>query len=208
MVEEKRKISPWLFVIYGLIVLIVVAYCLMLPRWTVSPEYSEDELALRQQFVQTAEKYLGANEADGSHKPIIDRYNSHLPLALNYKVRYTDAWCATFVSAVAIECGLTDIIPTECGCQRQIELFKGLNAWEENDNYIPSSGDIIFYAYSGKEGLENTGWSDHVGIVVSVEQNQITVIEGNCNHRVDYRTVPVGHKWIRGYGLPNFASKI
>lgn len=58
---------------------------------------------------------------------IIDVYNAHRPLARGYKVKYTDAWCATFVSAVAIKCGLTSIIPTECGCGQMIELFKN---WE------------------------------------------------------------------------------
>ncbi len=27
--------------------------------------------------------------------------------------------------------GMTDIIPTECGCEKHIELFKKLGAWQE-----------------------------------------------------------------------------
>ena len=60
-----------------------------------------------------AREWIGRNEADGTHKGIIDVYNGHTPLARGYRVKYTDAWCATFVSAVAIKCGLTEIIPTE-----------------------------------------------------------------------------------------------
>lgn len=71
---------------------------------------------LRAKVVSTAEQYIGCKESDGSHRKIIDIYNSHLPLARNYKVTYTDAWCATFVSAISVLCGLTDIMPTECGC--------------------------------------------------------------------------------------------
>ena len=67
------------------------------------------ELELRNHVVATAEKWLGCKESDGTHKPIIDLYNSHKPLARGYAVTYTDAWCATYVSAVAIACGLTDI---------------------------------------------------------------------------------------------------
>ena len=40
---------------------------------------------------------------------IIDLYNSHKPLARGYPVKYTDAWCSTFASAVAIQAGLTSI---------------------------------------------------------------------------------------------------
>lgn len=75
------------------------------------------EKELRKKVVDTAESYFGCKESDGSHKKIIDLYNSHKPLARGYAVKYTDAWCSTFASAVAIACGLTDIIPTECGCE-------------------------------------------------------------------------------------------
>lgn len=172
-----------------------------------SPQPSAEEL-LRQKFVETAEQWLGCNEANGTHKPIIDLYNSHTPLAIDYKVKYTDAWCATFVSAVAIKCELTDIIPTECGCQRQVQLFMDLNRWEEDDNYVPTTGDIIYYSTSGKKTEDNVGWSDHVGIVVSVTGTRIKVIEGNYDDKVRYRFIEVGDPFIRGYALPDFASKI
>ena len=41
--------------------------------------------------VGQAQSWLGYNEADGSHKQIIDTYNAHKPLARGYKVKYTDA---------------------------------------------------------------------------------------------------------------------
>lgn len=63
------------------------------------------EKELRAKVVSIAEKYLGCKESNGSHRKIIDLYNSHKPLARGYPVKYTDAWCATFVSAVFIEAG-------------------------------------------------------------------------------------------------------
>ena len=53
--------------------------------------------------VEQAKKWVGKNEADGSFKEIIDIYNSDTPLARGYKVKYTDEWCAAFVSACAIQ---------------------------------------------------------------------------------------------------------
>lgn len=76
----------------------------------------------RDSVVAQARAWLGKKEADGSHKVIIDTYNSHKPLARGYAMKYTDAWCATFVSAVAIKCGVTDILPTECSCDEMIAL--------------------------------------------------------------------------------------
>ena len=110
--------------------------------------------------------YLGCKEADGSHRKIIDLYNSHKPLARGYAVKYTDAWCSTFASAVAIAAGLTDIIPTECGCEKHIALFKKLGAWVENDAYVPKPGDYIFYDWQDGTNYattDNTGAADHVG---------------------------------------------
>ena len=60
-------------------------------------------------------------------------------------MQYTDAWCATFVSAVAIKLGYTDIMPIECGCNQMITLHKNLGCWKEDDSYTPSAGDVIFY---------------------------------------------------------------
>jgi hypothetical protein len=170
-------------------------------------EVDEREQALRLQLVQKAESWLNTNELDGSHKKIIDIYNAHEPLAQGYTVTYTDKWCATFGSTVAIQIGFTDIIPTECGCQRQIALFEKLGRWEEDDNYIPLPGDYIFYSSRDLEDEDCGGFSDHVGIVVGTCDGYIKVIEGNYVGTVRYRIIPIGDPSIRGYGLPDYASK-
>lgn len=154
--------------------------------------------------VSQAKAWIGCKESDGTHKKIIDLYNSHKPLARGYKVTYTDAWCATFVSAVAIKLGYTDIIPTECSCNRMIELFKKLGVWVENENRTPKAGDIIFYDWEDNGSGDNKGVSDHVGIVEKVSADKITVIEGNYSNAVKRRTLAVNGKYIRGYGVPKY----
>lgn len=158
----------------------------------------------RQKFVNTAASFIGCKEADGSHRQIIDIYNGHKPLARGYAVKYTDAWCATFVSAMAIKCDLTDIIPTECGCGQMIQLFQKLGAWQENDAHTPQPGDVIFYDWDDSGAGDNTGWPDHVGIVESVNGSTMKVIEGNMSDAVGRRTMQVNGRYIRGYGLPKF----
>ncbi len=167
-------------------------------------QVSPEERAARDQIVAAAEKWLGSSEDDGSHAPIIDLYNSHTPLAQGYRVQYEDNWCAAFGSAAAIECGLTDIIPTECGCERQVKLFQALDCWVEDDSYVPLPGDYIFYCWSDSGFGDCTGWSDHVGIVVGTAGPFIKVIEGNYGDAVSYHTIIVNAPTIRGYGTPNY----
>lgn len=154
--------------------------------------------------VNQARAWLGCKESDGSHKKIIDIYNAHTPLARGYKVKYTDAWCATFVSAVAIACGCTDIIPTECGCGEMVKLFQKLGCWVEADDYAAEPGAIIFYDWQDTGTGDNTGWPDHVGIVESVSGTTITVIEGNFANSVKRRYLSVNGRNIRGYGVPRY----
>lgn len=164
------------------------------------------EARARLELVRTGEGWLGANESDGSHRQILAIYNGHEPLAMDYVVQDTDSWCAAYVSAAAIAAGLTDIIPTECGCERQIGLFQALGRWEEDDNAVPQPGDLIYYDWDMKRSGECTGWSDHVGIVVGIKWPFVKVIEGNKDDSVSYRAILLGHKSIRGYGRPDYAG--
>ena len=165
------------------------------------------ETQIRERVVATAKAWIGYNEADGSHRQIVDVYNSHRPLARGYALKYTDAWCAGFVSAVAIKLGLTDIMPTEVGVWNMIELYRKLGRWQESDSYVPKPGDVIMYAWSDNGVGDCTSGASHVGIVVSCDGKTITVIEGNKANAVGYREIAVNGRYIRGFGLPDYASK-
>lgn len=160
------------------------------------------------EVVKQAQAWVGKNEKDGSHKEIIDIYNSHKPLARSYKVKYTDSWCATFVSAVAIKLGYTDIIPTECSCPKMIELFKGIGCWVEDEgSIIPAPGTILFYDWGDDGRGDCKGQANHVGIVEKVSNGKITVIEGNYSDSVKRRTLDVNGKYLRGYGVPKYDTE-
>lgn len=162
----------------------------------------------RTQIVAQAQSWLGCKESDGSHKKIIDVYNSHKPRARGYTLKYTDAWCSGFVSACAIACDATDIIPTEVGCGKHITLFKNKGIWVEDDAYVPSPGDILFYYWSDSGKGDCQSGASHVGIVEKVDSGQITVIEGNYSNSVKRRTLKVNGKYIRGYGVPQYDEEL
>ena len=203
---DRRK-NLILYMLMALLVVSALAGHYLLSPWGFYRAADSREAGLRMQLVDTARSFLGAKEEDGSHRPIIDLYNSHEPLAVGYTVQYTDSWCSTFASAAAIAGGFTDIIPTECGCQRHIDLFKEMGCWEEDERRIPQPGDLIFYDWEETTAGDSTGWSDHVGIVVGSKWPLLKVIEGNCDDQVKERVIPVWDRTIRGYAKPDYTSR-
>jgi len=110
------------------------------------------------------------------------------------------AWCATFVSWCANECGYIDagIIPKFAGCEWQgIPWFKERLLWQDN-TYIPAPGDIIFFDW------EQDSYSDHVGIVEYFEGEVVHTIEGNTSNSVARRSYRLDSGRICGYGTPMF----
>ena len=208
------KTKTKLFVIPAAITVMIIALFLLLllylhmADWGFARNVPFSEQLQRLITVHTARQWLDTQEGSEEHKKILRIYNNHQPLAQGYAVTMNDSWCATFVSFVAIQCRLTDIIPTECGCERQIGLWQKMGRWEESDKYIPLPGDFIYYAWDEKQIWGDcTGWADHVGIVVGTAGPFIKVIEGNKDDSVSYRIILRNHYNIRGYGLPDYATK-
>lgn len=158
------------------------------------------------EVLDVARSWLGYSEANGKHKEIIDLYNSHKPLARSYKVTYTDAWCATFVSACAIKAGAVDIIGTECGCEQFVAIFKKKGIWIEDGSVKPQVGDIILFNWDETK-QPNDGWSDHIGFVEEQYGNTIICIEGNKSDSVSRRTINLGWGYIRGFARPKYGEE-
>lgn len=148
--------------------------------------------------------WIGKNEYDGSHEEIIDIYNRQKQLPRGYKVKYTDAWCATGVSACFFELGYSALIPMECSCQKMIDISISMGIWQENDGYVPSPGDVIFYDWQDSGVGDNRGYSDHVGIVEYVGGGKIDVIECNYRNAVNRRQLDINGKYIRGFICPRY----
>lgn len=158
----------------------------------------------RSAIVSEAISHIGVKEGSVLHHKIIDRYNSRKPLPRGYAVKYTDAWCATFISYLAIIMGYTDIIPVECGCPQMIELAKKMGIWVEDDSYVPEPGDIPLYDWQDSGKGDNTGTPDHIGIAEKVVGNMMTVIEGNYHDAVGRREIAINGRYIRGYIVPKY----
>ena len=165
------------------------------------------EKELRQKVVSTAEAWLGTREYSAKHQEMLDIYNAQRPLPRGTRMLASWPWCAAFVSTVSLQCGLRDIMPTECGCPGMVRLYQEIGRWVEDDAYIPSQGDVIFYDWQDTGYGDNVGHPDHVGIVLDCDGNNMTIIEGNNANAVNKRVLAVNDRFIRGYGVPDFASK-
>lgn len=167
------------------------------------------------QVVDIMEGWMNMSHSKGTHKPIIDLYNSHKPLARGYAVTYKDDYCDTTVSAAFIQAcrdagvALADVIGgTECGVEEHVKIFKRAGIWEEDGTIIPEIGYICVYNWDDKV-QPNDGYSDHIGIVSSVNKaaGTFVVSEGNMSGGiVGKRTINIGYGCIRGFAKPKYAK--
>ena len=168
------------------------------------------EKQLRESVVAVMRGWLGWSEANGKYKQIIDLYNTQRPLPRGYAVQYDDEWCATTVTAAGMAAGLHDIIFGECSCSRMVELYKAAGRWQERDDYVPDIGDIIMYYWKdGKDyaTTDCTAAPNHVGFVLARTGTVLTIGEGNKGAAVATRPMQINGRYIRGYCLPDYASK-
>ena len=143
----------------------------------------------KEKFVSGATKWIGTREGDANHKKILSIYNGQTPLPRGYRLRESDAWCAGFVTAVAVETGCGDVFPRECSCW-YMEKMAGQMGYII-DRGKTDVGDVVLYDW------EPDGTVDHVGIVVQRNGNTLKVVEGNKSNAVGYRTIGIKSKNIR-----------
>ena len=110
------------------------------------------------------------------------------------------------VSAAFIKANAVDLIGgVECGVEEHVQIFKRAGIWIEDGTITPKPGYIIVYNWD-TFGQPNDGYSDHIGLVESVKDGTMVVIEGNYNNAVQRRPIKVGWGYIRGFATPKYAD--
>lgn len=116
-------------------------------------------------------------------------------------------WCAMYVSFCLNYAQIPeDDIVREANCADWVQKLRDSYQFEESGAYIPEKGDLIFFDMSTV-----INGSDHVGIVVEINQEQSTIktIEGNSSNKVQYCTYNLTDSKIMGYGkLPKAPEPI
>lgn len=142
-------------------------------------------------YYQIAKAYIGTIEGSKKHHHIINWYNKYIkPLPRNYKVTYTDSWCATFVSFCMGHC---DPIkpPYECSVTKMWD--KAVK--NKQSVKIPRVDDFVVYDW------KCNGTLDHIGIISKIDKKtgMLTVIEGNKNNSVSVRKIKKNSAFIHGF---------
>lgn len=172
------------------------------------------ETQLRDNVANFLVKYLGVSEGSKAHKEILSIFNNS-GLCPRYTMTTKDAWCATAASSAFIANNLAGkqgsgalFECVECSCNYMIELAKKQGIWQERDDYVPKTGDLIFYDWQDttSSASDNKGSSEHVGIVDECDGRVIKAIEGNKNDTVEFRTIEVNGRYIRGFITPNYSD--
>lgn len=142
----------------------------------------------RQQYVDTAKRYVGYNETDGSWLVLRDAYDKALTETdvikrwgtRNLKFDTNWHWCAMFCGSIAYFAGCTDVVPFEMSVWSLQQFAKrGLNGvkwvgYKDGNANTVNIGDLVTYDWSGGHS-----GSDHVGIVSSISNTGFSTIEGN-----------------------------
>ncbi len=126
-------------------------------------------------MINTAKKYLGFNEKDGSYK--------------KFTSGRTEAWCADFATYVARESGAN--IPHFSGVSQILE-------WGRSNGKFSTQakvGDIIIFKGRNKNGKQVS----HTGIVTRIENGKVYTIEGNTSNKVGERSYALNDSKITGY---------
>ncbi|MFJ4852384.1 CHAP domain-containing protein [Streptomyces sp. NPDC088730] len=112
------------------------------------------------------------------------------------------AWCATFVSWVAMTAGAAALFPRTASCAAGVAWFKARDRWSE----YPAIGSQVFFGPGG---------GSHTGLVVGYDATTITTIEGNTNTSGSAEGDGVYRKtrqrraaYVYGYGYPAYPGGI
>ena len=80
------------------------------------------------------------------------------------------------------------------GCKFSAGYYKNANAFYKSN---PQRGDQIFFYVGGE--------INHTGMVIEVNGDTITTIEGNCGDAVRQNSYKLNNSKIAGYGRPNWS---
>ena len=163
-------------------------------------------MSARDDIIKVAKSYLGTVGGSIAHSDILHFFNSVKPQG--YTAHKTDPWCSEFASACAIQAfgkkTAVKYFPLSASCPFMVKRAIQMGIWKESDSYKPKKGDFILYDWDDSGRGDNRKSPDHVGIVESVKDGIITVIEGNYSDKVKRRKIAVNGKYIRGFVTPHY----
>lgn len=157
-------------------------------------------MSLASQVVSIAKGEVGYHEGrSGGHWNNHQKYSDEVP-----GMAWSDyqAWCATFVSWVAMKAGASSLYPRTASCLVGVSWFKKAGRFSE----YPAVGAQIFFGPGG---------GSHTGLVYDYDDTYVFTVEGNTNTNGSAEGDGVYLKrrlrrdsYVYGYGYPAFPDGI
>ena len=121
-----------------------------------------------EKVINVAKKYVGVCEdPPNSNKVVFNTklYGGREVSGANYP------WCCAFIWCIFNEAGIN--IKRTASCMMLGDWFKQEGKYHKDN---PQVGDIVFFKFPG-----SSRWTNHVGLVIEVNGNTLTTIEGNTS---------------------------
>ena len=120
-----------------------------------------------EKVINIAKKYVGVCEdPPNSNKVVFNtKFYGREVSGANYP------WCCAFIWCVFNEAGID--IKRTASCVMLGDWFKQEGKYHKDN---PQVGDIVFFKFPG-----SSRWTNHVGLVIEVNGNTLTTIEGNTS---------------------------
>lgn len=147
-------------------------------------------------LVAVAKSQLGYQESTANFRLAEDgqTHKGYTRYGAWYGNPYGD-WCAMFASFCLHYAQIPESsVPVNSGAAAWIPQLQNVGIYDTPDNYSPQSGDLVFF------DTDANGSADHVGIVESVTDSHMTVIEGNSSDMVKENTYSLDDGTVVGYG--------
>ena len=159
------------------------------------------EIEAKNKVIQLAESQIGYKETGKNITKYAQDFDTLYPDFYNTKKQGAD-WCDMFVDWLFVtafgEENAKKMLyqPSKsagAGCKYSAQYYKNNNAFYKT----PELGDQIFFYVGGE--------INHTGIVVSITNEQVITIEGNCSNQVKKQYHKKNASNIAGYGRPNWS---
>lgn len=120
-----------------------------------------------EKVINIAKKYVGVCEdPPNSNKVVFNtKFYGREVSGVNYP------WCCAFIWCVFNEAGI--YIKRTASCMMLGDWFKQTGKYHKDN---PQVGDIVFFKFPG-----SSRWTNHVGLVIEVNVDELTTIEGNTS---------------------------
>ena len=120
-----------------------------------------------EKVINIAKKYVGVCEdPPNSNKVVFNtKFYGREVSGANYP------WCCAFIWCIFNEAGIN--IKRTASCMMLGDWFKQEGKYHKDN---PQVGDIVFFKFPG-----SSRWTNHVGLVIEVNGNTLTTIEGNTS---------------------------